>query len=79
MTITERFTLGELWRKLYGAAEHPDDTGDIPEMKADIATIKAHLGDLLGFYRTLIRVGKVATAASSIAAFLVLIWSAIPH
>lgn len=79
MTLTERFTLGELWRKLYGCAEHPDDTGDIPEMKADIAAIKADLNDLLGFYRTVIRAGKITTALTSIAALAALVSGAIPH
>lgn len=63
----------ELRRRLYGG-ELPGETGDIPMMRDDIASIKASVDDLAGFYRTLIRLvqvtGGIAALGAAVATIL---------
>ena len=71
MTPSERtvFELEALRHRLYGG-ELPGETGDIPEMKQDIAYIKGAMGDLAGFYKTLTRMVQFAGAVAALVAGL---------
>lgn len=77
MTHNEQRTLGELWRKLYGDAEHPDDPGDVPEMKDRLASIEIVVHEIAALYRATIRIGKIATAVTAIVGLVVAITNVI--